>query len=231
MKKTMKPETLKKINKAYDKFYELHYWLHEIENNYHNADQFRWLHNVFINTFQIMINQVRHALQDTFYKEKYAKIEEKHRSKENLFKRTNTQRNAIVHEEDLELNSSAFLCLISNKKGCDKLSLLISNSNSKDSDLLIIQTLKKDCPFYETFMNDEDYYLAVYREWKINPNNCILKENRDRLLIMSNFIHDVFILTGHCSNKENPFRLDCCHPINNIRYKIYDRNELIKKLV
>jgi hypothetical protein len=228
----MKPETLKKIDKAYDKFYELHYWLHEIENNYHNADQFRWLHNVFINTYQILLNQVCHALKDTSYKEKYTKIKEEHWSKENLFKRTTDQRNTIVHEEDLKLNSSAFLCLISNKKGCDKFRLSISNNNSKDSDLLIIQTLKKkDYPFYETFMNNEDYDLAVYREWKINQNDCILKENRELLLIMSNFIHDVFILTGHCINKENPFHLECCPPINNIKYKIYDRNELIKKLV
>ena len=95
---------------------------------------------------------------------------------------------------------------------------------------LIIQNLKKKNIFYEMFMNNEDCYLAVYREWKINKNDCILEENRKSLLIMSNFIHEIFELTGHCINKENPFTLECCPPINDIKYKIYDRNELIKKL-
>jgi hypothetical protein len=48
----------------------------------------------------------------------------------------------------------------------------ISNDNTKDSDLLIIQNLKKKNIFYEMFMNNEDCYLAVYREWKINKNDC-----------------------------------------------------------
>ena len=67
----MKPETLKKIDKAYDKFYELHYWLHEIENNYHNADQFRWFHNVFISTYQIIFNQLHHSFKNTSYIKNY----------------------------------------------------------------------------------------------------------------------------------------------------------------
>ena len=228
----MKPKTLIKIDKAYDKFYELHYWLHEIENNYHNADPFRWCHNVFISTYSIIFNQVWYALKDTSFKEKYTKIKKEHWSKENLFTRTKAQRNTINHKEDLKFNSSASLRLIRNKQSYAKFSLLISNNDSEDSDLLIIQTLKQmDRPFYEIFMNNEDCYLAVYREWKINQNDCILDNNRKLLLILSNFMHDVFILTGHCINKENPFRLDCCHPIDNIKYKIYDRNELIKKLI
>jgi hypothetical protein len=226
----MKPETLKKIEKIYDKFCELHHWLHEIENNYHNSDHFRWSHNVFINTFRIILYQIKYAFKDSSDKEKYTEIKIKHDIKENLFKKIIDQRNIMVHEEDLELNSITSLCLIRDKKGNDKFSMSISNDNTKDSDLLIIQNLKKKNIFYEMFMNNEDCYLAVYREWKINKNDCILEENRKSLLIMSNFIHEIFELTGHCINKENPFTLECCPPINDIKYKIYDRNELIKKL-
>jgi hypothetical protein len=32
-------------------------------------------------------------------------------------------------------------------------------------------------------MKDEDYYLAIYRDWKIK-NNCILNEIRELLSIM-----------------------------------------------
>jgi hypothetical protein len=225
----MKAETIEKINKNFDKFFELHYWLHEIENNYHKADQFRWLHNVFINTYQITFNHLSYVLKKTDYEKEYKEIKKNYFNKNNILKITTDLRDIIVHEEDLKLNSIASLCLIKDKKGNDKFRLPFSKNNYNNSDELIIEILKNKF-YYNIFMNDEDYYLAVYREWKINKNNCILEENRKILMIMSNFIHDISILIKCCNNKENLFHLKCCPPINDIKYKIYDRKNLIKKL-
>jgi len=208
-----------------NKFLELHTHFHNIENNYHNV-LFHTYYNSFINTYQIIFNQIENKLKDTLYIKEYKKLKNNYWEKEPLLKDINNQRNLIVHEKDLEINTFSYMCLIKNKKTYDiKIKLFLSNT-FLDSDELIIKYLKIKY-FYQIFMNDEDYYLTIYREIKTTKNECILEEVKKLLLLMGDFIHVVYGLIGFCNNKNKTnFTLECIHPINDIKYKFYDRNKL-----
>ena len=223
----MSKKEYQKLDKLYDKFYELHTHLHNIEKNYHNSLIFRTHYNSFLSTYNSIIKQIDYSLQNSNYLNSYKSLKNSF-LKNFLIEKNKKRRDIINHKEELKLDSSSFMCLIKNKKTYDiKIKLFISNS-LLDSDELIIKILQNIDFYYQIFMEDEDYYLCIYREWKIE-SNCILTEVRELLSIMGSFIHDIYLLTNFCNNKII-FTLDCIPLINSIKYKFYDRNEL-KKLI
>jgi len=213
------------FQKFEDKFFELHTHLHNIEIHYHDSLIFRTHYNSFLNTYKSIIKQIDFSLQNNKHFNDFKNLKNKY-FENSIIKETLKRRDIINHKKDLKLDSSSFMCLIKNKKTYDiKIKLFISKS-LMDSDELIVKILQNNDFYYQIFMKDEDYYLAIYRDWKIK-NNCILNEIRELLSIMGNFIHDLYILLGFCNNKIN-FVLDCLPLINNIKYKFYDRDKFKK---
>ena len=46
--KTTRARALHKMESTLDRFREAHYWIHMIEEHYHQADTFRWYLNAFL---------------------------------------------------------------------------------------------------------------------------------------------------------------------------------------
>lgn len=222
----MKKKTAARIDRAFDRFSEAHFWLHTMEDTYHRADAFRWSLNAFITTLIAVPDLVQKASDEAQVTISEAKEEI---IKDAAFSKLKTYRNDIVHNHGLIIDSSGSITLYDSRT--IRFSFSAPIDPSMDSDIAIINYLKTGDPF-GIMKPDEDNYPAVYREWKSSKfDDDILTVCRHSLILLSNFMHKVSqLLFDDYSNQKNSFSLECCKPLKEIKIKGYNRDDLMKSL-
>lgn len=225
----IKAKTLKRIDRSFDRFCEAHFWLHTMEDNYHQSDAFRWSLNAFITTI-IAIPELVHKAAN----EAGANTPEINSIKaiiinNNIFTKLQKYRNDIVHNQGLIIDSSGTIGLYDGRKM--RLGISFPIDPSHDSYIAIINYLRSG-DILNLMMPDEDNYPVVYREWKSSEfEEDILTTCRKTLLILSEYIHKISqILLEDYKKIENQFSLECCKPIEKIQIKHFNRNDLMRDL-
>ena len=223
----MKAKTTRRIDRALDRFCEAHFWLHTMEDHYHQSNAFRWSLNAFITTLTAVPELVHKAADEA----KASTSEALEALKKNdLFSKLRTYRDDIVHNHGLIIDSQGTIGIYDGSKM--RLGFSLPIDPSLDSDTAMLNYLRAGDPL-DIMMPDEDNYPVVYRVWKSSKFDAdILSVCRDALLTVSNFMHQCSqsIFTEDYGYKENQFSLACCQSLDKIQYKGYDRQELLKQL-
>ena len=64
MAKATRARALHKMESSLDRFREAHYWIHMLEEHYHQADTFRWYLNAFLKTIKEVPDLLARGLQN-----------------------------------------------------------------------------------------------------------------------------------------------------------------------
>ena len=211
-----------KIDAALDRWQESHWFLHQIEENYHDADALRYSMNAFIRSLREIPDMVTMALQNidgfpAWHKPVRRELE----LEDYLFSQIIRHRRHIVHKSMLKPESKAFLASL--RGYTIKMQFGFYVDPFEDSDLAIqrfIEISKKDPILMRALAPDEVQALALIREWHIEGfNEEIIKSFRNAWVRVTSYLSDTLVFLG-----EERFPADlpeCFRDPRDFRYKKY----------
>lgn len=151
------------VSSALDRLREAHYWLHQMERNYHFADQFRWS----LNSFLKALKEVRPILdQELQHKEGFKSWKEPiyQTLRDNkLLVALQKNRDVVVHQRRLRLRSSGAIGLY---QGGLRFGVGLPIDPDHDSDTAILAAVAAGDPF-GLMTPDEDTIPCVRRFWRL----------------------------------------------------------------
>jgi hypothetical protein len=216
---------LSKIESALDRFRESHFWIHTLEQTYHNADPFRWHLNAFLKSLKEVPQLLQMGLQNERSFSDWFVIERRRLAEDPLIKFLSEQRDFVVHRGILVPNSHGAIG-ITEGRGF-KLGLAFPVHPLEDSDHAMHRYLqhvavKED--FLQLLVSDEDSLPCIHRVWRMPSFE---KEIID-------LVADAWLRTGETINAvvqwlgmpPEQLSLDCRHSSQKIQFKSYDRKEL-----
>ncbi len=215
---------LEKIEAVLDRWQESHWHLHQIEENYHNADALRYSMNAFIRSLREIPDMVSMALQNMDgFPTWHNPIKNELESKDHLFSKIIQHRNYIVHKSMLKPESKAFVASI--RGHTIKMQFSFYVDPFEDSDLAIkrfIEFSKKDPILMQALAPDETQVLALIREWHIEGfNEEIIESFRNAWIRVTSYLSDILVFLGE---ERFPEGLpDCFRDPRDFRYKKYHR--------
>jgi len=216
-----------KIEAALDRWDESHWYLHQIEEHYHNADALRYSMNAFIRSLREIPDMITMALQNydgfpTWHKP----IKESLEREDYLFSQIIRHRNHIVHKSMLKPKSNAFVASV--RGYTIKMQFAFHVDPFEDSDLAIerfLKTTKKDSILMQALAPDETQVLALVREWHIDGyDEEIIESFRNTWIRVNSYLSEILnFLGGERFPKGLP---DCFKDSRNYRYRKYHEFQL-----
>jgi len=159
-----------RIADALDRWQESHWHLHQVENEYHHADAFRYSVNSFIRSIREVPDLINMALQGhSGFKAWHGPIKKSLEQEDPLFSKIISHRNRIVHRSMLVPGSKAHIAAI--RGFTIKMALPYKVDPFEDSDHAVERFLARarKAPIVIGFLApDETQVLSVIREWKID---------------------------------------------------------------
>jgi len=212
----------KKIEAALDRWQESHWYLHQIEKHYHNADALRYSLNAFIRSMREIPDMVTMSLQNhegfpTWHKPIKRDLE----NNDQLISKIVRHRNHIVHKSMLKPKSKAYMAAI--RGNTIKMQFGFYVDPFEDSDAAVQRFLKnsKENPILlQTLAPDEIQVLALIRDWHIDGfESEIIESFRNAWLRIAAYLSDVLeFIGGNRFPKDPP---DCFKDSRLFRYKKY----------
>lgn len=212
----------KKIEAALDRWDESHWYLHQIEEHYHNADALRYSMNAFIRSLREIPDMIAMALQNHEGFPAWHKPIRKSLEREDfLFSQVIRHRNHIVHKSMLKPKSKAFVASI--RGYTIKMQFGFYVDPFEDSDLAIerfIKMSKSNPILMQALAPDEVQALALVREWHIEGyDEEIIESFRNTWLRVNEYLSEILVfLGGDAFPKGLP---PCFKDSRNFRYKKY----------
>lgn len=167
---------IKKIEGSLDRLQEVHWYIHQMADYYHDPDPFRFSFNGFLRSIREIPQSLSHDLQnEPNYKSEYKLIRQK-LDKEKLFCFLKEKRNFIVHQAGiLTLKSTGYIGATEGRivKIQSPYSIDVSES-SYDAYEKFKNLCKKDEFVRKAFGPDCDSWPFLKREWKIPDFNTEL---------------------------------------------------------
>jgi hypothetical protein len=211
-----------KIEAALDRWHESHWYLHQIEGHYHDADALRYSMNAFIRSLREIPDMVTMALQNhegfpAWHKPVKSALE----LDDHLFSKIIQHRNHIVHKAMLKPESKAFVASI--RGYTIKMQFGFYVDPFEDSDLAIqrfIQMSKKDPILMQALAPDEVQVLALIREWHVEGfGEELIESFRNAWVRVTTYLSEILVFLG---GERFPDGLpDCFKDSRNHRYKKY----------
>ncbi len=159
-----------RITDALDRWQESHWHLHQVENEYHHADAFRYSVNSFIRSIREVPDLINMALQKhSGFKAWHSPIKKVLEQEDPLFSKIISHRNHIVHRSMLVPGSKAHIAAI--RGFTIKMALPYKVDPFEDSDHAVerfIARARKAPSVIGFLAPDETQVLSVIREWKID---------------------------------------------------------------
>jgi hypothetical protein len=223
-------DVYQKIGAALDRFQETHFWIHMLEQHYHNADPFRWHLNVFLKAVKEVPQIVEMELQQErgfkdWYQSKKAELRE-----DSLMKSLAKSRDLIVHKGMLVPNSRAQIG-ITEGRGM-KLGLTFPVHPLEDSDDAMERYLRHVSDhgdFLGILIPDEDSMPCVYRQWHLEGfDKEVVDLCAEAWFKLGAMLKNVLEWLGAKDIPE--LSLNCRHASQRVHYHLFDRNKLIEKL-
>ncbi|MCJ2115171.1 hypothetical protein MKK65_00910 [Methylobacterium sp. J-001] len=225
-----KNSTLDRLEPAFDRFQEAHFWIHGLERYYHQAEPFRWHLNVFIKAIKEIVPLVRKALQnESGFKDWFEPFGEK-LSADPLLRHLFKNRDYVVHHGMLALESSGSLG-ITEGRGI-KLGLNFPVNPNEDSDDAMgafIRALAVNGDFLGFLAEDEDSLPCVERYWRLpGIDEDVVDACARAWLILGETMAAV---AEWCGIERPQFNLQCRHSSQQLHFKVYNRKSLRAKLL
>lgn len=165
-------KTLQSLLSAFDRMDETAWFIRLMEENYHNADKFRWSLNSFLRSLKEIMQLVTIAVQGNSSIAEFVSKKKSELLKDELLKYLYKQRNIIVHKAMLKPASSGYIGF-TRGRGL-KLGMNLPIEPLEDSQIAILKYIRhvaKDGFDFMGILYTEDdgsgEYTCVQREWKL----------------------------------------------------------------
>jgi hypothetical protein len=212
-----------------DRFQESHFWIHSLQRFYHEANLFRWHLNAFLKAFKEVPRLIEMGLQN---RPGFSVWYRPHRDKLNndpLISFLSSQRDFVVHRGMLGLKSSGTIG-VTEGSGI-KIGLTIPVNPFEDSDEAMERYLKVVASgedFLDLLVPDEESVPCVQRVWRMDQfDDDIVKLSALAWLRTGELVNLVMAWLGH---ERPPLALDCLHEVQKVQFRLYDREQLRKRL-
>lgn len=188
-----------KINSALDRWHESHWYLHQVENNYHDADTLRYSMNAFIRSTREIPDMITMALQNQKgFPAWHRPIKKSLEKDDELFKKIIKHRNFIVHKSILVPNSKAHIAAI--RGFTVKMAFQFYVDPFEHSDVAIERfcaSVSDNPVLFQMLMPDEVQLLAVIREWHLDEiDSEIIVAFRNAWIRVGMYLSDVMEFLG-----------------------------------
>lgn len=211
-----------KIESSLDRFREAHFYIHEMERFYHQAEPFRWSLNSFLRALKEIPQLFQMELQNEKGFPAWYRGQRQGLKDDPLVGHLGKSRDFIVHQGMLVPASTAF---IGTTEGSGlKIGVKIPIHPLQDSDAGMrsyVELVRKRGDQLELLRPGEEALPCVERRWSLNQFDGELVDVCARAwLRVGNLVAEVVEWLG----EERPsLALDCLHSIPRGRIKIYDR--------
>jgi len=211
-----------KIESSLDRFREAHFYIHEMERYYHEAEPFRWSLNSFLRALKEIPQLFQMELQQeegfkTWYREERQGLKD-----DPLVGHLGKFRDLIVHQGMLVPASTAFIGTTEGR-GL-KVGVKVPIHPLQDSDAGMrgyVELVRKRGDQLELLRPDEEALPCVERRWGIKHLDGELVDVCAKAwLRVGEVVADIVQWLG----EERPtLALDCRHSSRQVRIKVYDR--------
>lgn len=218
-----------KIAAALDRWQESHWFLHQVEAHYHEADTLRYSMNAFIRSVQEVPNLVTVALQNepgfvAWHKPVKAALTKQG----DLFSHIILHRNYIVHKSMMVPKSKAYMAAI--RGYTVKMAFPFHVDPFDDSDEVVsrfVRMVPSNPILLGILAPDEVQQLAVIREWHLSDiDDELIQAFRNAWLRVGKYLSDVLVFLG---GDTLPDTLpDCFHDHRDHQYRRYPQVDLNK---
>lgn len=217
-----------KIASALDRFQEAHFWIHMMDAYYHSADPFRWYLNVFLKALKEVPHLIQMAMQNEDGFTEWFREQRQKLNADPLITAFAKQRDFVVHRSMLVPQSSGTIGITEGRGFKAGMSLPIHPLEDSEQAILRCAHHFKDLDFLGLVTPDEDSMPCVYREWRLSEFDEELVDVCSRAwLRVGETIEAVLRWQG----ADPPsLSLDCRHGGQQVRFKLFDREKLIKQI-
>jgi len=219
-----------KIAASLDRFAEAHFWIHQLESFYHQANPFRYNFNAFLKAIKEIPLLLAMELQNErgFSKWYIAEIERLRRDE--LLSFLSKQRDFVVHRGMLVPKSHGGIG-ITEGRGF-KLGFTLPFNPLMDSDEAMdrfIFTISQDGndPF-GILTEDEESMPCVHREWRLETFADELVELSVKAWLRTG--ETVSSVVRWLGGEPPELNLSCRHSSQEVTFKLFDRNLLKQRL-
>jgi hypothetical protein len=226
---TISAETFALVEPALDRFQEAHYWLHKLEDTYHQSKLFRWHFNAFLKSVKEVPDLAAMKLQNRDGFSAWFKTERAALAKDPLIQFLSKQRDLVVHKDMLVPSSTGSIGIT---EGRDfKIGITFPVHPLEDSDDAMDRYLNhvlanKD--FLGLLADDDDSLPCIQRQWRLsNFDQELVELSSQAWLRTGQTVNAVIVWLG-----EAPLdlSLSCRHSDQRVQFKIFDRNNLNERL-
>ncbi len=222
-------EQLAKIDAAFDRLEEAHFHIHAMECAYHLASPFRWTLNSFLRSLREVPQILQMQLQNEPGFVDWYRPRREELSSDPLMSFLSRQRNFVVHRGMLVPKSHGTIG-ITEGHGI-KLGLKMPIDPLHDSDVAMDQYLrasKQAGDVLGILEDDEESLPCIEREWRMEPfDEEVLELSSRAWARIAALTRDVL---GWLGTNTPTRQLDCRHSAQNIRFKLYQREDLRQRL-
>lgn len=221
---TARTRSLHRLESSLDRFQEAHYWIHMLEQHYHQANIFRWHLNVFLKAIKEVPILVAAELQNEKGFKDWFRDQRKRLLADPLIAHFGKQRDFVVHQRMLLPNSSCVVG-VTELRGM-KLGVGFENDPREDSDVAMDRYLRdaRENDVLGLLIPDDESIPCVQRVWKLGGvegemvDMCAeawLRVGKTICAVLEWLQEDVPSLS-----------VDCLHGHQKVQFKLYNRDEL-----
>jgi len=222
-------ENCVRISAAIDRFQEAHFWLHMMQQFYHDADPFRWHLNVFLKAIKEVPQIVQMELQNVegfsaWFRPHYQELKD-----DELYGLLSKNRDFVVHRGMLVPNTRAVLG-VTEGRGM-KLGLTLEVHPLEDSVAAMERYLHhaiRDGDFLGLLTPDEDSLPCVERHWGLKDHDDELIDLCGKTwLRVGKTLDQVLRWLGEEDVPE--LSLACLHSNQRVHFRLFQREQLIEQ--
>ncbi|MGH1462753.1 MAG: hypothetical protein ACRBB6_12015 [Neptuniibacter sp.] len=212
-----------KIEAALDRWQESHWYLHQIEGHYHDADALRYSMNAFVRSLREIPDMVTMALQNhqgfpVWHRPVRAELE----LQDPLFSQVIRHRNQIVHRSMLMPASKAYVASIRGFTVKMQFGFYVDPfEDSNQAMQRFMDMSKKDPILMQALAPDETQVLALIREWHIEGfDEDIIASFRSAWIRVTSYLSGILTFLGEDRLPEG--LPSCFEDPRRFRYKKYN---------
>ena len=220
------------IEDAIDRLHEAHWWIHQMEEWYHDPDPFRYSLNSFLRALKEVPDILRMAMQNAPGFPSWFRERIQIATQDPLVSRLFKHRDVLVHKRML-LPVSIGAIGITELRGM-KFGMSTKVDPFRDSDELMVAYLvgvaekrdqKRRSDFLEILRNDDDSLPCVQRVWRLNDiAELEAVELAARAWVtVGTLVYDTLVWAGR---GPLPVDLSCRHSAQRVQFRLYPREWL-----
>ncbi len=216
---------LSSIESSLDRLNEAAWSIRMMEDNYHQADQFRWSLNSFLRVIKEVIQILTMELQNKPEILECFKIEKARIHEDSFMKNLFKQRDFVVHQSMLKPASSGSVGFTRGKGLKLGIGMPINPlEDSREAILKYIQHVATDKDFLGILYTEDDgggEYTCVQREWRLDilPEHEIIELSASAWQVVGDIVYEVASRLGADIIKpefeladKNKFQFEIYHP-------------------